>query len=92
MSLLDSGTVAATWDIHSLLQGGRQCLTHVAYGNYMPGLAAVEMHQGSGLTRSVKLVSEKTSQEGGIHLFNHLGSPGPHILWPSWSMSVLSIS
>ena len=29
----------------------------------MPGLAAVEMHQGCSLTNSVELVSEKTSQK-----------------------------
>ena len=43
---LDSGVVAATWGICSLLHGGSQCLTHVTCGMNIRIGAAVEMHQG----------------------------------------------
>ena len=50
------------WGIHSLLHGSSQCLTHVAYGNHAR-IGSGGDAPGSGLTESVELVSEKTSQK-----------------------------
>ena len=58
----DSGVVVATGasTLHCMVAASASLMSHVGR---VPGLAAVEMHQGSSLTESIELVSEKTSQK-----------------------------
>ena len=59
---LDSGVMVVTGAStpHCMAVASASLMLHMGI---TPGLAVVEMHQGSSLTKSVKLVSERTSQK-----------------------------